>query len=208
MHNKKINQSTLKATVIPVIVAFIYTILILGTPYLVFAKDINEVFSLINLISNDTNEKLLDDIKIDLTTKNIETYPEYGSKYATLSIPSINLTKPIYYGDTLDVLRYGIGHDIASYFPGEGGSVLYMGHNTSDMLRKLPEVEVGASIIVTTSYGTYEYIVSETKVIKDTDTDQVPIQREEEILMIYTCYPVTTVVYTPYRYVVYANLKK
>ena len=83
-----------------------------------------------------------------------------------------------------------------------------MGHNTSDMLRKLPEVQIGDTITVTTSYGTYNYSVTETKVIKDTETSEVPIQRDKEILMIYTCYPVTTVVYTPYRYVVYAKLKE
>lgn len=209
MHNKKNKQSTIKATVIPIMVAFIYTLLILGTVYLSFRSPIDEVLSLVSLISSNTNnEEQLDDIKIDLTSKNIESYPNYGSKYADLSIPSIDVNLPIYYGDSLEILKYGIGHYIASYFPGEGGSILYMGHNNAGVLRRLPELKEGQSITVTTSYGTYEYIVTHSKIIKDTDMDEVPIQREKEMLMIYTCYPVTAVVYTPYRYVVYADLKK
>lgn len=201
-------KKILKATVKNVIVAFIYSLLILSVTYFIFHNTINKTFKLINLVSNKTTEKILKDVKLDLTTKNLEVYPEYGSKYATLKIPSIDVEQPIYYGDSLDILKNGVGHYIASYFPGEGGSILYMGHNTKNMLRKLPDIKIGDEITVTTSYGSYKYEVERTKVIKDTDLDEVPIQREKEILMIYTCYPVTTVVYTPYRFVVYASLKQ
>lgn len=206
MLNPKKIQNRLKATVRCIIVAFIYSLLILSVTYFLFSKPIQNIFTMIDLISTKTNEKMLEDVKLDLTTKNLQVYPEYGSKYADLSIPTLNIEQPIYYGDSLDILKYGVGQYIASYFPGEGGSILYMGHNTSNMLRKLPEIQIGDKITVTTTYGTYTYSVTETKIIQDTDLDQVPIQREKEILMIYTCYPVTTVVYTPYRFVVYADL--
>lgn len=196
----------LKATVKSIIVAFIYSMLILTSIYFLFSKPIQEIFTTIDLISNKTNKKILEEVKLDLTTNNLAVYPEYGSKYADLSIPSVGISQPIYYGDTLEILKYGVGHSSSSYFPGEGGSILYMGHNTSNMLRKLPDAQIGDKITITTSYGTYTYTITNTKIIKDTDLDEVPIQREKEILMIYTCYPVTTVVYTPYRYVVYANL--
>lgn len=39
----------------------------------------------------------------------------------------------------------------------------------------------------------------------ETETDKLPIQKEKEILMLYTCYPIKDTEKTPYRYVIYAK---
>ena len=36
----------------------------------------------------------------------------------------MKLELPIYHGDTLKILRKGVGHYAGSYFPGENGTVL------------------------------------------------------------------------------------
>lgn len=208
MLNQAKKKAILKATILEVIVAFICSSFLVGLIYFIFYTPIQEIFQMMDLVSEKSNKKILKDVKLDLKTKNLESYPEYGTKYASLSIPSVNIEQPIYYGDDNETLKYGVGQYIASYFPGEGGSILYMGHNTSNMLRNLPNVSLGDEIIVTTSYGTYRYQIDDTKVIQDTELDKVPIKREGEVLMLYTCYPTTTVVYTPYRFVVYASLKQ
>ncbi|MDD5826150.1 MAG: class D sortase [Bacilli bacterium] len=208
MLNQLKKKGVLKATIFEIIVAFICSSLIIGLFFFIFYSPIKETFQIIDIVSEKSNKKVLKDVKLNLETKNLESYPEYGTKYATLSIPSVNIEQPVYYGDDNETLKYGVGQYIASYFPGEGGSILYMGHNTSNMLRNLPNVSLGDEIIVTTNYGTYHYTIEDTKIIKDTELDKVPIKREGEVLMIYTCYPTTTVVYTPYRFVVYASLKK
>ena len=46
------------------------------------------------------------------------------------------------------------------------------------------------------------------KLIKETELDKLPVQKEKEILMIYTCYPFNNIGYTTQRYVVYAELEK
>lgn len=208
MLNSNRKKAILKATVICVIVAFIYSFSIIGFTSFVFRDEFKSIFQIIDLVTERSNKKILKDVKLDLNTKNLESYPEYGTKYATISIPSVDIEQPVYYGDDSETLKYGVGQYIASYFPGEGGSILYMGHNTSNMLRNLPNVSVNDEIIVTTNYGTYHYNIDSTKIIKDTELEEVPIKREGEVLMLYTCYPTTTVVYTPYRFVVYASLKK
>ena len=43
---------------------------------------------------------------------------------------------------------------------------------------------------------------------KETEVDKLPIQRDKEILMVYTCYPFNNVGYATQRYVVYAELEK
>lgn len=208
MLNRAKKKAILKATILEVIVAFICSSFLVGLIFFIFYSPIQEIFQMMDLVSEKSNKKILKDVKLDLKTKNLESYPEYGTKYASISIPSVNIEQPIYYGDDNETLKYGVGQYIASYFPGEGGSILYMGHNTSNRLRNLPNVSLGDEIIVTTNYGTYHYQIDDTKVIQDTELDKVPIKREGEILMLYTCYPTTTVVYTPYRFVVYASLKQ
>ena len=131
--------------------------------------------------------------------------PSYGQNYATLKIPSIDIELPIYYGSTLDLLKYGIGHEIDSYFPGEGGSIILMGHNYKQLLAKLPNTKIGDSIQIATEYGEFEYTIYHSQVVKETETNKVPIQEDGEILMIYTCWPINNIGYTTERYVVYAK---
>ena len=71
----------------------------------------------------------------------------------------------------------------------------------------LPKLKEGDEIILDTIYGTYTYQMISSKIIKDTDTKSLPIQTEEEILMMYTCYPVATIGHKSKRYVVYARLR-
>ena len=206
MHNNKnIITKILKATVKNIIVAFIFSLIIILTTYIVFSKPINKVLSIIDLISIKTNKIQLKDIKINKNTNTLESYPEYGSNYGTLSIPSINVNLPIFYGDDLEILKNGIGHTAGTYFPGEGGSIIYMAHNSSNMLRNLPELKNNDLITVKTVYGTYNYKVYDGKIIEETDFDSTPLQQNKEILMIYTCYPTTAITYTKYRYIIYAN---
>ena len=195
----------LKATVKYIIVAFMFSSLILSATYILFSKQIKSLSTTLELISFKSNKRILKNVKINLETNTLVNYPSYGANYGKLTIPDINVELPIYYGDELEFLKYGIGHTAGTYFPGEGGSILYMGHNTSDMLKRLPELNIGAKITIETSYGIYNYEIYEGKVIEDTDFDSVPIQREKELLMIYTCYPTNTITYTPYRYIIYAN---
>ena len=195
----------LKATVKYIIVAFIFSLIIITATYTLFSKTIDDIVSTIDLISIKTNKKILEDVKIDTKTNTLLTYPSYGSNYGTLRINSIGVSMPIYYGDDLDILKYGVGHTAGTYFPGEGGSIVYMAHNTVNMLRRLPEMAVGDKIEVETTYGTYHYTMTSGKVIEETDFTSVPVNREKEMLMIYTCYPVTAITHTPYRYIIYAD---
>ena len=104
--------------------------------------------------------------------------------------------------------KKGVGHSSGSYFPGEGGSIIYMGHNSKKMFRRFSELQIGNEIKVTTTYGEYTYKIYDMQLIKETEVDKLPIQKEKEILMVYTCYPFNNIGYATQRYVVYAELVK
>ena len=200
--------NTLKATIKELIVALIFTALIIGIGYFLFGARIEETISLINKVSIDVeNKKEVVETIIDENNK-LKNYPEYGTEYARINIPKIDVDLPVYFGDTLEVLKKGVGHSSGSYFPGEGGSIIYMGHNSKKMFRRFSELQIGNEIKVTTSYGEYNYKIYDMQLINETDFDKLPIQKEKEILMVYTCYPFNNIGYATQRYVVYAELQK
>lgn len=198
----------IKATIEYILVAFIYTVFFLAIINILFKNEINSIISTINLISINNNYNNNEPIKFNLESKNLETYPSYSTQYANLKIPTLNIDLKVFYGDTLAILKEGIGHSSGSYFPGEGGSILYMGHNTNNMLKDLKEITNDTDIIIETSYGIFTYKVYDTKIINYKDLDEVPINRDSEILMLYTCYQSLTFGHTPKRFITYAKLEQ
>ena len=210
--NNKLVQS-LKATISSIIVALLIAGLLLLGIKLFLGRKIDEVFTLVNKVSINTDTKaepaettISTDANTDKNT--IKNYPEYGTQSATIEIDKIGVNLPVYYGDTLEILKKGVGHSSGSYFPGEGGSIVYMGHNSKKMFRRFSELQKGNEIKVTTSYGEYVYKIYDMQLIKETELDKLPIQRDKEILMVYTCYPFNNIGYATQRYVVYAELEK
>ena len=204
---RKFIGKTIKATIINVIVALFITIAIIVAIYLFFGAGIDETISLINKVSIDIENKQIEPTVINSENK-LENYPEYGTQYATIEIPKIDVNLPVYFGDTLEILKKGVGHSSGSYFPGEGGSIIYMGHNSQKMFRRFSELQIGNEITVKTNYGEYKYKIYDMQLIKETEVEKLPIQKEKEILMVYTCYPFNNIGYATQRYVVYAELEK
>ena len=211
MKNKLVQS--VKATISSIIVALLVAGLLLFCIKLFLGRKIDEVFTLVNKVSINTDTKaepVETTISTDTNTDNntIKNSPEYGTQYATIEIDKIGVNLPVYYGDTLEILKKGVGHSSGSYFPGEGGSIVYMGHNSKKMFRRFSELQKGNEIKVTTSYGEYVYKIYDMQLIKETELDKLPIQRDKEILMVYTCYPFNNIGYATQRYVLYAELEK
>ena len=205
MRNKLVQA--LKATISSIIVALLITGLLILVINLFFGQEIGEIFSLVNKVSITIDENKQQEETIISEEKNtLENYPEYGTKYGTIEIDKIDVNLPIYFGDTLEILKKGVGHSSGSYFPGEGGSIIYMGHNSKKMFRRFSELQIGDKIKIDTTYGEYNYKIYDMQLIKETELDKLPIQKDKEILMIYTCYPFNNVGYATQRYVVYAEL--
>ena len=207
MQDNKLGQAV-KATISSIIVALIITGLLILVINLFLGQEIGEIFSLVNKVSITIDENKTQEATTIGEQNKLKNYPEYGTKYATIEIEKIDASLPVYFGDTLEILKKGVGHSSGSYFPGEGGSIVYMGHNSKNVFRRFSELQIGNEIKVTTTYGEYTYKIYDMKLIKETDLDKLPIQNDKEILMVYTCYPFNNIGYTTQRYVVYAELEK
>ena len=186
MHN--LVRNAIKATIIELIVALFITAILIGLGYFLFGAKIEEYMSLISKVSIGVSNGT-DEVETIIGENNkLKNYPEYGAKYANIKIPKIDV-------------------DLGSYFPGEGGSIIYMGHNSKKMFRRFSELQKGNEIEVTTTYGNFKYKIYDMQLINETDVDKLPIQKDKEILMVYTCYPFNNIGYATQRYVVYAELE-
>ena len=203
---KKYLKNLIKAIVRHVAIAFLFFLVFIGGIYLFFYKDIKFAIRLIDKVTIEVKESENKEIKIDKVKKKLLRYPASGEIWANIIIPDIDVEAPVYQGDSLDIIKYGVGHYPGSYFPGEGSSILLAAHNSRENFMYLPKLKIGSKVIMDTIYGKYTYEVYDTKIIKDSDEDSLPIQKTEEILMMYTCYPVATIGHKDKRYVVYARL--
>ena len=203
----KIIGKTIKATIISIIVALFVTIAIIVCVNIFAGAQIEQTITLANRVAIDIKQETETEFKETTINENqkLASYPDYGSKYATIETPQIGVDLPVYFGDTLEILKNGVGHSSGSYFPGEGGSIIYMGHNSENVFRKFSELQVGNEIIVKTTYGEFKYKIYDMQLINEKELDKLPVQRDKEILMVYTCYPFNNIVYATQRYVVYAE---
>lgn len=132
------------------------------------------------------------------------TFPNYGMEYAELEIPSADIKAPVFFGDGEKQLQRGVGHYNGSNFPGMGSTVLVSGHNNT-YLHTIDRAQVGDIITYTTSYGVYVYKINEIKITDSSNVSATRISADKENLVIYTCYPLSTLGLTSKRYFVYAE---
>ncbi|MBQ6119632.1 MAG: class D sortase [Clostridia bacterium] len=119
--------------------------------------------------------------------------PTAGTQYGNISCEKIGLNAPLYWDDTLEILRYGAGQNIASFLPGFGRILIIAGHN-STFFNVVQNIETGDVIRIDTNYCPYEYEVQEVKVYDENDLEDLLVDHlgdEEETLYLYTCYPFT-----------------
>jgi len=126
-----------------------------------------------------------------------------GEEMGGVIIPSISLNYPLIHGTLDEHLAKGIGHYAGSVYPGEGGNVVISGHRDT-VFRKLGDVKIGDLITINTSYGSYTYKASGTRIV-DKDDRTVIVPSDKEMLTITTCYPFSYIGNAPKRYIVTAQ---
>ena len=130
-------------------------------------------------------------------------YPAHGESYAILRNEARDFTKEVTFGDSDDILEVSIGQYESSGIPGEGKPILLAGHNGTHF-RQLRDFEKGDHVIIDTDYGSFIYEVSGTEIMSQYDFDSAILDREEEFLIMYCCYPFDSLS-TDDRYFVYAK---
>lgn len=209
LKQKKLIKSLIykiKVIIISIIIAFFCSAFLIFLITICFGPIINRGLSIANTLSLEINFGKNEKITYDKIEKKLDVLPNWGTVFAQLKIPSIGVDIPVYHGDDMLQLASGAGHYAGSQFPGEGGTIILAGHNSRKFFYNLPKIQNGALIDLDTIYGKFQYEVYGTKIANYKDEDAFLLQNEEEILVLYTCYPVDSLWYVNDRFIVYAKL--
>ena len=196
----------LKAMISSLIIAFFYASFIIFVITLFAGKYVKKSLAIVNTLSLEMNIGSNEEVHYDRLKRTLEVMPSWGSEFGRIKINSIGVDIPIFHGDDVPQLATGAGHYAGSDFPGEGGTIILAAHNSRGLFYTLPQIQNGAIINVETIYGNFDYEVYNTAIADYRNTDAFFLQNEEEILILYTCYPVDNVWYVNDRFVAYAKL--
>ncbi|MGM0873278.1 MAG: class D sortase [Bacillota bacterium] len=130
--------------------------------------------------------------------------PEDGEEIGTLSIPKLEQTFPIFYGDSEAILKKGIGHVKGTALPGEGNNSVLAGHRDT-FFRHLDQLVVGDKLIVGRSGTFYMYKIKKIRIV-DKDDETVIVPKPWSSLTLTTCYPFTFIGPAPQRFIIEAEL--
>lgn len=154
--------------------------------------------------SNQHVQKIISLIQGDQQIQRSQVkYPQHWESYAILRNEKRDFVKEVIFGDSADILDASIGQYEYSGIPGEGRVILLAGHNGTHFM-KLREFEKGDRVIMDTDYGSFVYEVYDMEIMAADDFDSAILDRQEEILIMYCCYPFDSLS-TDDRYFVYAK---
>ena len=131
--------------------------------------------------------------KLDLTTNSTQDesdiqVPELETQYGTISCERIELSVPLYYGDSEATLLLGAGQYPGGVMPGYGKPFLISGHDAT-FFAPLEDIKIGDVIRITTESGTFDYSVASKLIADAKDTTAYDLAKDQEQLILYTCYP-------------------
>lgn len=184
------------------ILIIIFTCLLIGNIfYFTLGSFSYDMYYLIKSMNYKENTNI---VKMEVKNKKIIKYPTYGSEFAKLKINDLGINLPIYYGESKAILTKGIG--FVGSFPGFKGTIILSGHNSKQYLNKLKDIKIDNKIILETNYGQFNYQVSKMEILGV--NEYTSLEKNDKVLIIYTCYPFDELVYSDKRFVIYANLIK
>lgn len=131
-------------------------------------------------------------------------YPSYGAQFGELIIEDCKVDAKLFFGDGDIALKNGVGVFNGSFVPGYGKTILVAGHNNT-YFNGLKYAEPGQIVAIKTSYGNYEYEITDTAVKKAVDPTAYDLSLDYENLVMYTCYPFDELGLTEARFFVYAK---
>lgn len=112
--------------------------------------------------------------------------------FAVLSIPEISLEMPVYLGANSENLSLGAAHLSQTSLPVGGintNSVIagHRGWKGAEYFKYIPNLHIGDEVIITNLWETLSYKVVGIKTIYSSNSEQLLIQPERDLLTLLTC---------------------
>lgn len=157
----------------------------------------------------DETNATLDELKVTIPAtlaKEMKAAVQTGDNIGRVWVEGTNVDCALYWGDAQTQFSKGAGCHMTDgcVLPGENGTA-FVGAHTNSYFRDLESAEIGAIIHLDTNWGDFQYRITETRVIEETQVDQCRWGAQEASCILYTCYPFGITVPTTKRYLVYAD---
>ena len=113
---------------------------------------------------------------------------------ATLEIPCIELSLPVYHTVNDEILQIGVGHVQGSSLPVEGcdSNVMLMAHRglpNSELFNNIDRLEAGDTFQIKVLDTVLDYRVGEIKTVKPDDVAKIGITKGKQLCTLVTCTP-------------------
>ena len=144
---------------------------------------------------------------VPVAAETLVLYPEHpalGDSIGTITLPTLNLSWPIFEGTTEEQLSQGVGHFVGSVLPGVRDNSVLSGHRNT-VFGTLGDLELGDDILVSTSAGIFTYEVREFQIVEKSSLEVI-VPTETAVLTLTTCYPFVTPFPTTQAFIVSADL--
>ncbi len=163
--------------------------------YLLFCPFFDVAFSVFKMATLEkgvTNEEIKSTFKGSSLLSGVVNaeeirFPKFSEHFGSVEIESLGIKLPLIFGDSNNELSKGLCQYQGSSFCGMGSTVLIGGHNSS-FLYDLKNIQKGDKIKITTNYGVFIYVVTDTAVKKSSDKTAYDLSAKNENLVLYTCY--------------------
>jgi sortase A len=132
--------------------------------------------------------------------------PRSGEPVGRIEIPRLHLSVLILEGTSAGILRTAAGHIRGTALPGTPGNCSVAAHRDT-LFRPLKDVKPQDEIVVTTTFGSYKYIVDSTEIVDPNDVDVLRQTPDPELTLV-TCYPFYYLGPAPKRFVVRARMRE
>jgi sortase A len=113
--------------------------------------------------------------------------PAPGDVVGRLRIPRVGLDLAVFEGVSADVLRKGPGHVPGTALPTAGSNCVITAHRDS-FFRRLADVKVGDSVLLSGENGEREYRLASRRVVSPSEVGVLAPTDEEQVTLV-TCYP-------------------
>ena len=140
----------------------------------------------------------------DLAAALYPDWPALGDRVGTITLPTLDLSWPIYEGTTESQLSQGVGHFVDSVLPGMTDNSVLSGHR-STVFNRLGELKEGDFILISTSAGEFTYQVSGFQVVSRTSREVI-VPTPTAVLTLTTCHPFNYLGRTTDAFIVSADL--
>ncbi len=186
---KKFINYFLNILIVIIIIAIAY---LLWQNHLMKKEEIDN--SLVALETYDTLTCTNDEVKADVSNPQVTNDSVNANEIiGYIMFPKVGESAALLQGDINDdqitAMERGVSHDPQSTMPGEPGNTVLAGHREL-FFKHFLELEEGDDVILNVGNNVYIYKIDSIEIINADEAEKVFYANDEDLLVMYTCYPI------------------